>query len=229
MKLLLLLILLLTFTACTRPVDHPISENCLWTEDDSRPLNLNNAADRRHLRDDAVTAEDMAIRWADKHWGLMREYEPQRNKCMESLFSSLAIHHGVDPALVRQYSRQRDIVLDSAVILSFGVLYGLAAYIFVGRIQRSFTPDEPGFWIMTTTLALGISLIGVLAGGLWSIVVEEVRIGSGHLSYRMDLIPMRQHWVVLFVCCLAVFALVALIHPMFSEKSASKYPAKSVA
>jgi hypothetical protein len=92
------------------------------------------------------------------------------------------------------------------------VLYGVAAYIFAGRIWRHFTPDEPGFWIMTIALALGISLVGVLAGGLWSIIVEEVRMGTGHLSYRMNRIPLRQHWVVLFVCCIGIFALAALIH-----------------
>ena len=219
MKLLFLLIPILIFTACTRPIDHPISENCLWTEQDSRPLNLNNAADRRHLREDAVTAEDMAIRWADRRWGLAPEYVPERDKCMASLFSSLATHHRVDANIVRQYSRKRDVVMDSAVILSFGALYGVAAYIFAGRIRRRFTPDEPGFWIMTITLALGISLVGVLAGGLWSITVEEVRMGSGHLSYRMNRIPFRQHWVVLLVSCVGVFALAALIRSRVPVKA----------
>ncbi|HYK22513.1 MAG TPA: hypothetical protein VEV42_17355 [Pyrinomonadaceae bacterium] len=211
MKLLLLFIPILIFTGCTRPVDHPISENCLWTEQDARPFDLNNASDRRHLRDDAVTAEDMAIRWADRHWGLRPEYEPERNKCMNSLFSGVATQHGVDVAVVRQYSRKRDVVMDAAVILGFGAVYGVVAYIFAGRIRQGFTPDEPGFWILTITLALGISLVGVLAGGLWSIVVEELRMGSGHLSYRMNRIPFRQHWVVVFVCCIGVFTVAALI------------------
>ena len=215
MKLLLLLTPVLIFTACTRPVDHPISENCLWTEEAGGPLNLDNAADRRHLREDAATAEDMAIRWADRHWGLRLEYESERNKCMASLFSGVATQHDVDVAVVRQYSRKRDVVMDSVVILSFGALYGLAAYMLAGRIWQSFTPKEAGFWILMITLALGISLVGVLAGGLWSIVVEEVRVGSGHLSYRMNRIPFRQHWVVLFVCCVAVSALAALIRARF--------------
>src|SRR5690242_17520962 len=155
MKRIVLLGLTLTLTACVRPGDHPINSSCAWIEEDSRPLNLENAADRRHLRYDAVTAEDVAIRWADRHWGLRPEYESQRDKCMDSLFSGVAIQHGVDVAVVRQYSRKRDVVTDSAVILSFGVLYGLAAYILAGRIWQRFTPGEPGFWVMTTTLALG--------------------------------------------------------------------------
>lgn len=211
MKRLLLLIATITLTGCVRPGDHPISANCVWSEDDSRSLNLASISDRHHLRFDAVTAEDMAIRWADKNFGHLPEYDMRCAECRETLFQGVAKHHGVDIATIRQYSLDRDAVVDTAVILSIGILYVVAAYILTGRIYRQFPPSEPGFWIMTLTMAVGVSLVGVLVGGLWAIVVETIRLNSAHLSYRMNRIPFRQHWAMLFFCCLIVFALVALV------------------
>jgi hypothetical protein len=62
---------------------------------------------------------------------------------------------------------------------------------------------------MTLTMAAGISLVAVMIGILGSIVVEEVQLNSGHLSYRMNRIPFRQYWAILFGCGFAVFLLVA--------------------
>ena len=211
MRRLLLLLVTITLAACARPGDHPINSNCIWTEADNRSLDLTKASDRRHLRFDAVTAEDVAIRWADRYYGHLPEWEPRREACMQTLFNGVAQHHGVDVATVRHYSLERDVVLDTTVILSFGILYVFVVYIFVTRIRRRFPSGEPGFWIMTLTLAAGVSLVAVMVGNLWSIVIEEFRLGSGHISYRMARIPWRQHWVVLLVCCFVIFVLAALV------------------
>jgi hypothetical protein len=50
-------------------------------------------------------------------------------------------------------------------------------------------------------------------------VFETFRLNSVHLSYRMNRIPFRQHWAVLFVCCFVVFGLVAVIMRGFASKS----------
>jgi len=130
---------------------------------------------------------------------------------MATLFQGVAKRHDVDIAVVRQYSSDRDPLVDAAVILSFGALYMVAAYIFSGRIRRRFSPAEPGFWVMTLVMALGVSLVGVMVANLWSIVIEGIRLNSGHLSYRMDRLPWRRHWDVLFVWGVGVFALATLI------------------
>src|SRR5262245_47293465 len=93
MKRIVLIAMTLTLTGCVRSGDHQISSNCVWNEEDSRSLNLENAADRRHLRFDAITAEDVAIRWADQRAGHLPEYERRRDECMEALFNDLAKHH----------------------------------------------------------------------------------------------------------------------------------------
>jgi len=204
-----LLVCLVPFLGRTRPGDHPVNSDCRWIEDNSRPLNL---------RDDAVTAEDVAIRWADKYYRLLPEYEVRRDECMETLFAGVANQHGVDVAVVRQYRLKRDVVADAVVFVSFGVLYALAAYVFAGLVRQRFSSGEAGFWVMTLTLAIGISLVGLLVGNLWSIVVEGVRLNSGHLSYRMRRIPFREHWAVLFVCGIAIFGLATLLRARFKPK-----------
>jgi hypothetical protein len=212
MKVLAVLVLTIVLGSCSRPGDHPVSPNCLWTEDDNRTLNLENFADRRHLTNDAVTAEDMAIRWADQHFHLRPEWDARCYECVQSLFKGVASHHGVDVNLVRQYSRQRDVVADSVTILSFGLLYLAAVYYLIGKIRRRFSADESiNFWIMTAVISVGAGLVGLLVGGLWSIVIETYRLNSAHLSYRMNLIPFRQHWFGFLLCGVLAFWLMALI------------------
>jgi len=218
MKRLLLLLVTITLAACARPGDHPITSNCVWSEADNRSLDLTKTSDRRHLRFDAVTAEDVAIRWADRYFGHLPEWEPRREACMQTLFNGIAQQHGVDVATVRQYSRDRDVVLDATVILSFGILYVFVVHIFITRIRRRFPAGEPGFWIMTLTMAAGVSLVAGMAGYLWSIIIEEIRLNSGHISYRMGRIPWRQHWVVLLVCCFVIFVLAALVKLQYERK-----------
>ncbi len=219
MKRILLLVVTVTLAGCARPGDHPVSSNCDWTEQDNRALNLENTADRRHLRYDAITAEDVAIRWADKYAGPgsgefkgFPEYGRRRDECMEALFNGIASHHGVDVALVRQYRLDRNPVLDSAVILGFGVFYALVAYGLAGLVRRRFPPDEwLAFLIATVAMSLLASVIGVLLGDFWSTAMENLRLNSGHLSYRLARIPWRQHWGALFICGVVVFWLAAAV------------------
>lgn len=211
MARLLLLVLITTFTGCVRPGDHPISSTCEWSEPDHRTLDLATAADRSHLRFDAVTAEDMAICWADQHAGHRPEWDQQCQQCMEKLFTGLASNHGVDGSTVRRYSRKRNVALDAGVIVCFALIYIGVAYVFAGRIRRRFPPGESGFWMMALIMSAGVSLIGVLIGMFGSIIIEELLMNSGHLSFRMNRIPFRAHWVVLFAGGVIIFLLAALL------------------
>jgi len=153
----------------------------------------------------------MAIRWADQRFGHRTEWDQRCQECMETLFTGLAKTHSVDVATARQYSRERDVVVDAAVILGFASIYVVAAYLLAGRIRKRFPPGEPGFWVMALTMAGGVSLVGVLSGIFGSIIVEEYRLNTAHLSFRMFRIPFRQHWVILFVAGAIIFTLAALI------------------
>lgn len=221
MKLAFVVILGLALSACTRPGDYPITTECRWVEDDHRSLDLSVAADRRHLRNDAITAEDVAIRWADRHYHLMPEYESRRDECMTSLFNGVASQHGVAIATVRQYSLKRDLVFDLGVMLCFGLVYALGAYKVCGWIKGRFLDDERGYWIMAVVLSACVALTGVMLGNLGSIVAEWARLKSGHLSYRMARLPWREHWVMLFGCGVVIFGLVAVVRARKNYESKS--------
>jgi hypothetical protein len=209
MNRLLLLLATIILVGCARPGDHPISSNCIWNEQDNHSLDLTRIADRRHLRSDAATAEDMAIRWADKNFGHLPQWDQSCAECMRTLFQGVAQQHGVDVAIVRQYSRDRDPIVDIAVFVSFCILYVLVAYIFAGRVLQRFPDYDSSFWIMTLVMAAGVSLVAVMVGNLGSIVVESVRLNSWHLSFRMSRIPFRHYWFMLFVCGFVLFGIVA--------------------
>ena len=210
-RLLLVVIVIIVFSGCDRPGDHPVSANCEWVESDHRTLNLATSADRHHLRFDAATAEDMAIRWADQRFAHQPEYDQRREECMQTLFTGLAKTHGVDVLTVRHYSEERDRLVDAAVILGFALIYAAVANYFARRIRQRFPPGETGFWVMASTMAAGISLVGVLVGIFGSIIVETYRLNSVHLSYRMFRIPFREYWVVLFIGGVVIFIFAALL------------------
>ena len=210
MKQVFLLALTIASIGCARAGDHPISPDCKWAETDNRALDLQSLADRRHLRLDAETAEDVAIRWADRNFHLRPEWTPKCEACMASLLSGVARQHGMDVAPVEEYRLRRDFPVDLVVIFSFGLVYLAAAYLVSGWIRRRFPQGEPGFWVMTAAMALGVGVAGVLAGNLWSIVIEGVRLNSAHISYRMDRIPARQYWVQFYAVSIVVFTLAAL-------------------
>ena len=116
-------------------------------------MNLENAADRRHLRDDAITAE-MWHSLADNTLDICRSGTiDAMNACRR--VQGVASQHRVDVALVDQYRFDRNIVLGFSGDLRFGVLYAFVAYGLDGQIQRRFPPDE---WFpsdMTLILSLG--------------------------------------------------------------------------
>ena len=128
---------------------------------------------------------------------------------MEMLFTGVAKTHGVDVTTVRRYSEERDVVTDAAVIFGFALIYTAVAYYLARRIRQRFPPGDPGFWVMASTMAAGVSLVGVLVGIFGSIIVETYRLNSVHLSYRMFRIPFREYWVILFIGGVLIFIFAA--------------------
>jgi hypothetical protein len=210
------LLLLACSAACTRRV--PPDSNCEWPHETATSIDLTNPAQQRHLSDDAQVAEDRAIRYADSHSGPRSghfagfdKYARAREQCMAALFQVIAKNHGVTQEQVRESLKYRRTSLDLGVLLSFAVLYGFAASGFSRRVWRRFPFDEG--WVagaVATVIASAIvSLGGVMVGEIWSTTLEEMRIGNGHLSYRVARIPWNQHRLSLFVCGVVLFWLIA--------------------
>ena len=111
-------------------------------------------------------------------------------------------------------------VVDSAAILSFGLLYLGFVYYLIGKLQRKFSEDElVNFWAVTIVLSVGGGLVGLLVGNLWSIVIETYRLNSAHLSYRMNRLPFRQYWFVCLLVGILSFWLIAFIRSRFGQAS----------
>jgi len=58
---------------------------------------------------------------------------------------------------------------------------------------------------MFTLCSLAFGVGGMLLGEQCSILVESVRVGTGHLSYRVDRLPWARHHFGFFLLCLVLF------------------------
>jgi hypothetical protein len=107
----------------------------------------------------------------------------------------------------------RSLVIDLAVIFPFLLLYGLLATWLTGWLRRRYPPEDS----MTAALAMGLfcSLVfgvgGLMLGEEWSLMAESLRVGTGHLSYRVDRLPWAHHRIGFLVLCAGLFWLAAAV------------------
>ena len=62
---------------------------------------------------------------------------------------------------------------------------------------------------MTVYVSATTSVVGMLLTDLWSSMMENIRLGNGHLSYRGARIPWQHHQPVILVFAMALFWAVA--------------------
>jgi hypothetical protein len=206
---------LLWLTGCTRQNARPAA--CEWPPESDR----SKPATPRHLASDALRAEDIAIRYADTHFGQrwghfqgFRAYVEARDRCMAALFEKVAQNHGVTPEQVNEALTHRPLDFDLAVILSFAVLYAFVSHQVARRICRRFPLDEgrTGAVLITAVASFLIAFGGMLAGEEWSVAAETYRIGNDHLSYRALRVPWALHREAFFLAGVALFCLIAALH-----------------
>jgi hypothetical protein len=213
-----LLCFVLLFGLSGRAHSDQRNSDCRWPLERPRQLDLKNAAARTHLRQDAQLAEDLAIRYADAHNGphsghfeSWAGYNNARNLCMSWLFTTVATDDGVTEKEVSEAITQRPVSFDLAVMLSFAVFYFLGANAMAQRVWRRF-PLQEGWRagiIATVAVSIVVSAAGVFTGAIWAGIAESIRLGSGHLSYRLDRIPWRHHQVAFFVVGFILFWIAA--------------------
>jgi hypothetical protein len=166
--------------------------------------------------DDALSAEERAIRYADLHRGHRSghfvgndAYRQVREECMATLFEAVANHHGVTPAQVRDALVYRRSSTDFFVIVMFAAFYVAIANAIIHRTFRSVPSDA--LWIrflVSTGTACGTAIVGLLLFNLYSDVFEMLRVGNTHMSYRVGRDPWRQQQVEL-LGGMVLFALLA--------------------
>ncbi len=144
----------------------------------------------------------------------MAEYGLKRDQCMATLFQIVARSHGVSAEQVRRSLSDRPKVFDLGVVLSFAVLYVLAAYFVARRLWKLYSRDgdRERAVMMTVYVSAITSAVGtLLLTDLWSTSMENIRIGNGHLSYRVARIPWQHHRPAIFVLGVVLFYAVAAL------------------
>ena len=119
-----------------------VNSDCRWPGETSHfPVNP------RHLSADAEFAEDLAIRYADTHFGLRspnpsENYGAERDRCMERLFEEIGKEHGVPAEVVAGSLGRNRAYIDIAEVLPFALLYGVIAIVAARIIWRRYRPAE---------------------------------------------------------------------------------------
>jgi hypothetical protein len=173
------------------------------------------SAGARNLSADAEFAEDLAIRYADTHYGLRTPgyvsgevYVAARERCMASLFDQVAKEHGVPAELVSRSLGRNRTGIDLAINLPFLLLYCLAAMAVARWLWRKYRPAEHG-WIpgvtMTVFLSLAMAVGGMMLGEVWSWIAEGHRVGNSHMSHRVERLWWVRHRTELFAGAVIAF------------------------
>lgn len=199
--------------------------NCQWPPHQARVLDLSSRSDRRHLADDAQTAEDLAIRHADASrspdWQANRgEYRRVREECRARLNASIAQQHSVPLHAVDAAVDDRRVWLDLLVVAAFaGLFIGLTVIVTSSMLRGSLAESRMLASAMLLVASLGAGTIGVLGGSVFVGLVESVRLGNGHVSYRVDRVPLRHSRLETFTA--GALGFIAIGAVQFHRKRAS--------
>jgi hypothetical protein len=216
--IIILLPLLVCFAACAGRDRRNV--NCQAPQEPPFSLDLRNPEHRRHLSDEALRAEDIAVRYSDSDtWKVPGQptghdaYVRARRDCMATLFSEIAKNHGVSVEQVRESIPQGRMRFDVAVLLSFAAFYFLAAYYLANRVCRRFPLRES--WLTALLCTVGASILVSLAGifmlETFAFLAEIFRYETNHVSDRANRIPWPYIRIPLFAGGLILFWLAAAL------------------
>jgi hypothetical protein len=190
------------------------NSDCRWPGETPK-----HSVSARHLSADAEFAEDLAIRYADTHFGLRtpnpsERYGDERDLCMARLFEEIGKEHGVPAGVVSGSLGRNRAYIDIVEVLPFALLYGLIAIVAARMIWRRYTRAEDG-WAAGIIMALFVSLAlaagGTMLGEVWNWFVEGHRIGNHHMSYRADRLFWAKHRFEIFAAAFTIFWLAVII------------------
>lgn len=215
------------------------NKQCQWTGDLPRPLDLQDARDRRHLVEDAQLAEELGMRYSDfkhkeltgyeGHGGYLQQGAVTRG-CMEKMFNEIERAHGVTREQIFAARMQRDWRFDAAVIGSFAGLYLLGTIAACRLLARRFSHRGARVWIAAVVLiSIAATLTGVQLLELWALAAESFRVGNDHLgatraakSPWFD--PWHRHLLMLFVSGVLVFWIAAWRYRPLDEANEPTLP-----
>jgi hypothetical protein len=192
-----LLLMAVSSSACIlRP---GMNRDCNWPSEASRPLDLTNGMDRRHLILDAEVAEELVDRY--------RFHQPNdQPACEKRLAEAVARTHSVN---VNDVVRARDHIsergLNLYVNLPMGLLFIPAVLAVIGRIERRFGDEAGPAMIALAIASLLVSASFVLVGEFWTSILQMIRVGSQHVGGRVARLPWKRHEPQIFLVFIVTF------------------------
>lgn len=179
-----------------------MNNNCEWpAESGIRPL-----------VQDVRTIEELALRYADTRFDSESAHGRLRAECEAKLFGMLPAKHGVSVegiATARAQLAQNS--FDPPVHLPLVLFYLAVVAVAVRRIRRRFSADEVmPVVIATVFVSVGIAVGFIVLGHLWDGVVEMLRVGNTHMSYRAERLGFREHTGKVVALAMGLFWCVVL-------------------
>jgi hypothetical protein len=210
--------LLVCFAMCAKPT--PRDMKCELPQEAPMRLDLGNPEHRRHLSDEALRADDIAVRYADSgNWKVPGQptnheaYSRAGYDCKSSLFNTIANNHEVSVEQVGKSIRQGRMRFDVIVLLCFYTFYFWAAYYLAKRVWRRF-PLRDGR-LTALLCVVGASILLSFAGfmlletvAFW---VEGFRLRRAHGSDSLNVIPWAYVRIPLFIIGLVLFWVAAAL------------------
>jgi hypothetical protein len=192
-----LLVLAVNLASCDSPAVVPT--DCRWRDTGATAL-----------ISDVKIAEDLAIRHADAR-GLTPGWRDARQQCEAVMFAAVADKHHVEISEIgRVRTELGNRSFDAAVHLPMLFVTLALSAVILSKLKARFAGDEPfAFALAAVFWSIFVAALVLLLGHVWSAVLEVLRIGNGHLSYRATRIPWSHQWTPVFFAVVSVFLCLA--------------------
>lgn len=192
-----------------------LNSACTWTRDPPFAVDVQRTDHRRHLELDVRLAEELGIRHGDSFRGevALEETHRRREQCTEASIATIMRLHGVGRPEIAAVTGAREIWIDIAIVfLPVVFVFGLASDRIARHVVRAFdVQDRWNRLLSLVALAPVVAVCGLMFVQLWEWLVEWIRLGDSHLSYRAFRLPGQRHAVMIWLFGMAIFACVAVL------------------
>lgn len=204
-----------------------MNDRCEWPPERAAALDPADPAHEDHLVDDVRVAEELAIRYDDVR--LARRIPVPggpitRDECNAMLFATIARTHSIDVADVRDArARLAGRGPETGIYLPLLALYAVAAFVAARWISHRFPwRDEKGAAVVAAAfVSMAMSVALVESGHLWGGLVEMLRVGNTHMSYRAGRFGWRQFGPTVLALGIASFWMMVILAYRFPRRGGS--------
>jgi hypothetical protein len=194
-----------------------MNHDCEWPSEPASAVDVRSSRHLRHLIDDVRVAEELGIRYSDATGLAGRPSSAQRGmtleECNAKLFNAIAHTHSITSADVLHARERLDALRwDPAIHLPLAGFFVLVTFAMARWIRNRFSRDEkPAAIVATLFVSATIGGLMLALGHLWGGVVEMIRVGDMHLSYRTARLGWRHYSAEVLAAAVMLFWVVVLL------------------